>query len=78
MAMEEAEMEGMGAEEEGMGMEEAEASADEGELVVDPSDPMYGLEQRLKHCNLDEATKAVIKSKLMEAHNKIKQNLEGR
>ena len=49
-------------------MEDMEAS-EEGEenLIVDPEDPLYGLEQRLKHSALDKETKEVIKVKLLAA-----------
>ena len=43
---------------------------------VDPDDPLYGLDQRLKHSNLDDETRIIIKTRLQEAHNKIKDNLE--
>lgn len=46
---------------------------EEKEDQVDPDDPLYGLEQRLKHANLDQDTKEVIKSKLAEAQTKIKE-----
>ena len=37
------------------------------DVVIDPDDPVYGLEQRLKHTNLDEKTKQVIRNKLLAA-----------
>ena len=55
--------------------EEVEGSKD-GEAIIDPDDPLYGLDQRLKHLKLDAETKAVIKQKLIEAQGKIAQNLE--
>ena len=66
---------------EGMGsqMEDAMESQQESEnLIVDPEDPLYGLEQRLKHTNLDDMTKSIIRSKLQEAQGKIKHNLDAR
>lgn len=56
---------------------EADASQLEVEedLNVDPDDPLYGLDQRIKHSNLDDQTKAIIKTRLAEAHHKIKENL---
>ena len=37
---------------------------EEKEDVIDPEDPLYGLEQRLKYADLDDDTKNVIKAKL--------------
>lgn len=51
---------------------------EEEEDVVDPNDPMYGLEARLSQLNLDEESKMVLKRKLMEASGKIKEGLEKR
>ena len=49
-------------------MEEAMESQQESEnVIVDPEDPLYGLEQRLKHTNLDDITKNIIRTKLQEA-----------
>jgi len=31
---------------------------------VDPDDPLYGLDQRLKHSNLDDETRTIIKTRL--------------
>lgn len=44
----------------------------EPEEVVDPEDPLYGLEQRLQGLNVDDESKRIIKDKLAEASNKIK------
>lgn len=44
----------------------------EPEDIVDPEDPLYGLDQRLKHMALDDESKRIIKEKLMEASGKIK------
>ena len=62
------------------GDQQEEDQKDEGEEddIVDPNDPLYGLEQRLSQLDLDEASKAVLKSKLVEASNKIKEGLEKR
>ena len=51
---------------------------EEQEEVVDPDDPLYGLEQRLKYSDLDEDTKNIIKQKLAEAKEKINEQLEQR
>ena len=59
------------------GNEEA-VKVEEQEDEVDPDDPLYGLEQRLKHAILDADTKEVIKKKLAEAQAKIKEGLEAR
>lgn len=39
---------------------------------VDPEDPLYGLEQRLKGFSMDDESKRIIKQKLVEASQKIK------
>ena len=39
---------------------------------MDPNDPLYGLEQRLKNLDLDEESRRIIKEKLEEASSKIK------
>ena len=44
----------------------------EPEEVVDPEDPLYGLEQRLTGLVIDDESKRIIKDKLVEASNKIK------
>ena len=59
------------------GMGSAMASED-GEDIVDPDDPLYGLEQRLAELNINEESKNIIKAKLIEASNKIKTGLEAR
>ena len=64
---------------ESLGQADASGMGDDGveqEDNVDPDDPLYGLEQRLKHSNLDDETRAIIKTRLQEAHGKIKENLE--
>ncbi|CDW89368.1 UNKNOWN [Stylonychia lemnae] len=50
----------------------------EQEDEIDPDDPLYGLEQRLRHMNLDEDSRRIIKEKLEEANSKIKNALEDR
>jgi hypothetical protein len=60
------------------GMEVPEQEEEEENLIVDPNDPLYGLEQRLKHTSLDDMTKQVIKSRLIDAQKKINENLETR
>ena len=44
----------------------------EPEEVVDPEDPLYGLEHRLTGLVIDDESKRIIKDKLVEASNKIK------
>jgi hypothetical protein len=44
----------------------------EPEEIVDPEDPLYGLEQRLTGLVIDDESKRIIKDKLVEASNKIK------
>ena len=46
------------------------------EEIVDPHDPFYGLEERLKYSNLDNEVKQIIKERLAEAHEKVKKQLE--
>ena len=50
---------------------------DEGEPdeILDPDDPLYGLDQRLGSLKITDETKRVIKTKLQEASTKIKDNL---
>ncbi len=54
--------------------EEAEPAED----IVDPEDPLYGLEQRLRGLGMDDESKRIIKTKLKEASLKIKMGLEQR
>ncbi len=56
--------------------QEVDSNQTKYEDIVDPEDPLYGLDQRLKGLALDEASKRIIKDKLTEASNKIKQGLE--
>lgn len=59
--------------EEAIKQEEGEdENEEEQEDVLDPDDPLYGLDQRLAELDIDEETKAVIKAKLMDASSKIK------
>jgi len=53
-------------------------SEGEPEEFVDPNDPLYGLEQRLAGLEIDEESKRIIKTKLLEASGKIKTGLETR
>ena len=46
---------------------EEAVKVEEQDEVIDPDDPLYGLEQRLKNSNIDADTKEVIKAKLAEA-----------
>lgn len=55
-----------------------EAADEEENLVIDKDDPLYGLQTRLKHSNLDDDTKEIIKQKLFEAQEKIKEQLASR
>ena len=41
--------------------EEEEKEDEDEEDVVDPNDPLYGLDERLAKLNLDENSKAVLK-----------------
>lgn len=45
---------------------------------MDPEDPLYGLDQRLRNMNLDEDSRRIIKEKLEEANNRIKTALDDR
>jgi hypothetical protein len=51
---------------------------EEEESDVDPEDPLYGLNQRLKNLNLDEESRRILREKLEEASNRIKSALEDR
>lgn len=51
---------------------------DDQEDIIDPEDPLYGLEQRLADLDIAEESKKIIRDKLMEAGNKIKTGLEAR
>lgn len=59
-------------------IQKTEQSEQHPEPDVDPDDPLFGLEQRLRNMNLDEESKRIIKEKLEEANNKIKTALEDR
>ena len=59
----------------GMGSNNQE---EEEEDVVDPEDPLYGLDQRLSELTINEESKRIIREKLIAASNKIKSNLESR
>ena len=63
--------------EEPMAQQEQEEQAQE-EPDVDPDDPLFGLEQRLKNMNLDDESRRIIREKLDEANQKIKLTLEER
>lgn len=58
--------------------QDQEVAEEEENLVIDKDDPLYGLQTRLKHSNLDEDTKEIIKQKLFEAQEKIKEQLNAR
>lgn len=57
---------------------EEEGKEEDEEDIVDPNDPMYGLEARLSQLDLDDESKMVLKKKLIEASSKIKEGLEKR
>ena len=61
-----------------MGDDEENKEDEEAEDIVDPSDPLYGLEQRMANLDLDDESKNVLRAKLIEASNKIKEGLEKR
>ena len=48
------------------------------ESDVDPEDPLYGLETRLRNMNLDDETRLIIKEKLQETNHRIRQALDER
>lgn len=48
------------------------------ESEVDPEDPLYGLNHRLRNMNLDDESSRIIKEKLQEAQDRIRQALEDR
>ena len=50
----------------------------EQEEILDPDDPLFGLDQRLRSLMINEDTKKVIKTKLQEASLKIKESLRQR
>ena len=58
--------------------EEENKEEEEAEDVIDPDDPLYGLEQRMANLDLDEESKAVLRAKLIEASNRIKEGLDKR
>lgn len=60
------------------GEEEEKEEEKEEDEVVDPNDPLYGLEQRMAKLDLDEDSKAVLRNKLLEASNRIKEGLDKR
>jgi len=59
---------------EGGPVEDAKSVAD----IIDPEDPLYGLEDRLKHQALDPESKKVIINKLMDAQSQVKSKLANR
>ena len=58
--------------------DDEENKEEEAEDIVDPSDPLYGLEQRMANLDLDDDSKNVLRTKLIEASNKIKEGLDKR
>ena len=50
----------------------------EADDIVDPNDPLYGLEARLAKLDLDDESKNVLRAKLVEASNRIKEGLDKR
>ena len=61
---------GYGQQDNDNGLEGQELEEEEAE--VDPNDPLYGLDQRLRNLDLDDESRRIIKEKLGEANNKIK------
>ena len=59
---------------EGDAQDDAKSQAEK----IDPEDPLYGIDERLKYTKLDDDTKLVIKQKLIEAQEKVKDQLEQR
>ena len=57
---------------------EEQKDEEDGEDIVDPNDPLYGLEARLSKLDLDPESKGVLRAKLVEASNRIKEGLEKR
>ena len=57
-----------------MGEEQEEEEEDE----VDPENPLFGLDERLRDMNLDEESLRILKAKLNEANHKVKDALEER
>ena len=58
--------------------EEENKEEEEAEDTIDPNDPLYGLDSRLAQLDLDEDSKAVLKKKLIEASDKIREGLDKR
>lgn len=58
--------------------QEADDGHNEAQGDVDPDDPLYGLDHRLKNLNLDEESRRIIKDKLEEANQRIKGALDDR
>ena len=67
--------------------ENEEASAAQGDSPTkdeelpeefEEDDPLFGLERRLRHAKIDDESKTVIKQKLIDAQNKVKEQLKER
>jgi len=58
--------------------QDADEAHNEAQGDVDPDDPLYGLDHRLKNLNLDDESRRIIKDKLEEANQRIKGALEDR
>ena len=58
--------------------DEENKEEEEADDIVDPNDPLYGLEARMAQLDLDEESKSVLRNKLIEASNRIKEGLEKR
>jgi len=52
-----------------------EPGQNEVEEIVDPDDPMYGLNERLVNMGLDEESKKIVIERLLEANDKVKTGL---
>jgi hypothetical protein len=54
------------------------AGEEDDEEIIDPNDPLYGIDERLAQLTISEESKHMLKQKLMQASNKIKDGLETR
>lgn len=62
----------------GMDGDEENKEDEEEDEIVDPNDPLYGLEARMAKLDLDDESKNMLRAKLTEASNRIKEGLEKR
>lgn len=61
-----------------VGAEDDEEEKEDEDDIVDPNDPLYGLDTRMAKLDLDDDSKAVLRAKLVEASSKIKEGLDKR